>query len=169
MTKSVDEALAPVCTLDNEAFPVPDETSLNDRVHSAEEEGAIQVQVEIAATLLGKVGAGVARAISVPANGVVDALGLGLDGAKPVRERLFVQCCQSTDGGSKPVIADFVSPWLELCRRQSAPGFYVKPNLFTVLGVPQCATHFAGRILREDEGRLGNNTVVVLSEGFWTR
>src|SRR6266481_6930170 len=96
MTKSVDEALAPVCTLNNEAFPVPDETSLNDRVHSAEEEGAIQVQVEIAATRLGKVGAGMARAISVPANWVVDALSLRLYGPKPVRESLFVQRGQRT-------------------------------------------------------------------------
>ncbi len=46
-----------------------------------------------------------------------------------------------------------------------APGFYVTPNLFTVLGVPP----IAGRIFREDEGRLGNDTVVMLSEGFWTR
>jgi len=46
-----------------------------------------------------------------------------------------------------------------------APGFYVTPNLFTVLGVPP----IAGRIFREDEGLPGNDTVVILSEGFWTR
>ena len=105
MTKSVDESLAPVPTLDTEAFPVPDKTPLKNGVHSAEQEGAIQVQVEVAATRLGKVGAGMARAIAVPANWVVDALALGLDGPKPVRERLFVQCRQGTDGGPEAVIA----------------------------------------------------------------
>lgn len=50
MTKSVDESLAPTPTLDTEAFPVPDKTPLKDGVHSAEQEGAIQVQVEVAAT-----------------------------------------------------------------------------------------------------------------------
>ena len=88
MTKSVDESSAPVWALDTEAFPVPDKTPLKDGVHSAKEEGAIQVQVEVTATRLGKVGAGMARAFPIPTNGVVDTLALRLDGPQPVRERL---------------------------------------------------------------------------------
>ncbi len=42
---------------------------------------------------------------------------------------------------------------------------FVTTNLFQILGVPP----LKGRFFREDEGLAGNENVVILSEGFWTR
>jgi hypothetical protein len=58
---------------------------LKDRVYPAKKEGPVQVQIEVAATGLGKMGAGVAGSITVPANRIVNALALGLDGLQPLR------------------------------------------------------------------------------------
>ena len=42
---------------------------------------------------------------------------------------------------------------------------YVMTNMFPILGIPP----LEGRFFREDEGVRGNDKVVVISEGFWTR
>ena len=44
-------------------------------------------------------------------------------------------------------------------------GFFVTTNLFHILGIPP----LEGRLFRDDEGLPGNDSVVLLSEGFWTR